>query len=264
MYNFINGTVLGDGRYTAPGFDPNDLAVTLVLGLPIAWYLAFTSRTARWINRFYIPCVFAAALLTASRAGLVALAVSMAFPLLAIPKISWRARMSLVSLAMLCTGGVTYFWSDFSAGRLSTISDQLTIGDMNGRVDVWEQGLEIFKENPILGVGGGVFEAELARRRGSAVAAHNTYLGILVEHGLVGLFCFLGIILSLVVRSWQSPPLDRSLWIVVLVVWGVAVSTLSWENRELSWLLWGLCAAQPWRKKVRRPSFAHSPRAAYA
>jgi O-antigen ligase len=264
MYNFIIGAHLGDGRYTAPGFDPNDLAATLVLGLPIASYLAFTSQKALWLNGLYVPCVFTAVMLTASRNGLVTLAVSMAFPLLAMPKISLRAKISLLLVGALCTGSVFYFWNDYLVDRLSTISDQLAAGDMNGRVDIWRRGFEVFQENPILGLGGGAFGTAVGSQSGAAVAAHNTFLGVLVEHGVVGLVCFLGIILSLALRSWHSPPLDRRLWIVVLLAWGVSVSTLSWENRELTWLLWGLCSAQPWCKSMRRRAFASSPRAVYA
>ena len=248
IFNFVSGVAQGDGRYTAPGFDPNDLAATLALGIPIAWYLVFTGGGARWLNRLYVPCALTAVLLTASRSGLVTLAVSMMFPLLAMPRISMRAKIALVLVALFCAGSYFYFLSDVSVRRLSTIVDQLSGGDMNGRVDIWQRGFDVFEENPILGVGGGAFGATVVGRSGAEVAAHNTFLGVLVEHGLVGLLLFLGIISGLVRRSLRSPSLECRLWTVVLAAWIVALFSLSWENRELTWLLWGLCSAQPWRR----------------
>ncbi len=263
-YNFVNGVSQGDGRFTAPGFDPNDLAATLTLGLPIAWYLAFTTRNWLWLNRLYIPCALTAALLTASRNGLVTVAVTLAFPLLVMPKLSFRAKLGLFPVVLLCAGSVGLFWNDVSIGRLATLADKLTFEDMNGRVDIWQRGLEVFQQNPIVGVGAGAFGATVAGRRGAELAAHNTFLGVLVEHGAVGLLFFLAVILSLVRRSWSSPPIECRLWIVMLLAWGVTLSTLSWENREITWLLWGLCSAQPWHKGAKPRPIPSSQRVCYA
>jgi len=265
MYNFISGVAQGDGRYTAPGLDPNDLASTLALGIPLAWYLAFTSRKGLWLNRLYIPCALTAALLTASRGGLVTVVISMGFPLLAMPSISRRAKIALVVMVTICAGSVVYFWSDISVGRLSTILDQLSARDMNGRVEIWQRGFEVFLDNPLLGVGAGAFGATVVGGVGAELAAHNSYLGVLVEHGLIGLVCFLLIAFSLIRQTWWSPPLERRLWFVMLLAWGVTLSTLSWENREVTWLIWGMCSVQRYRQAAPVRRFrTHSIRPAYA
>jgi O-antigen ligase len=251
MYNFTLGVTQGDGRFTGPGFDPNDLAVTLSLGIPIAWYLAFTSRRTIWANRLYIPCALAAVLLTASRSGLLTLAVSMVFPLISVRQLSKRGRWAVTLVCVLCVGSILYVIGDVSVQRLSTTIEQLTGGDMNGRVDIWRQGLEVFWRNPVLGAGGGSFGTAVVGKSGAHVAAHNTFLGVLVEHGIVGLLLFVLIIGSIVRRIWGGSPLERRFWIVMLLAWGVALSSLSWENRELTWLLWGLCTLHPWRRSGR-------------
>lgn len=62
-----------------------------------------------------------------------------------------------------------------------------------GRLDVWKESLDLFMENPITGVGYGVFRS-LGFRLGDT---HNVYVKILVEQGLVGMFIFLLLLFTL-------------------------------------------------------------------
>ncbi len=253
LYNFSRNVYQGDGRYTAPGFDPNDLAVTLVLGIPVAWYLSLRNLPYKWIYRLYMPFAIAAILLTASRGALVTLSVVLLYPLTTIPKTSAKALAGIVLLAVLSSAAVMQFSSEISFRRLSTIADQLSARDLNGRIDIWQRGYEAFLERPLMGAGAGGFGTAVGARRGRELAAHNTLLGILVEHGLIGLALFLGICLALLRRTRRMPPPEARLWFFLLLGWGVAVTTLSWENREMTWLLWGLCAAGAIRIRKRVP-----------
>ncbi len=59
-------------RFAAGGVDPNDLAMTLALALPMAWYLGMTYRQPllRWVCRGYLPVAVVAIGLTGSRGGM--------------------------------------------------------------------------------------------------------------------------------------------------------------------------------------------------
>jgi O-antigen ligase len=245
FWNFMADVVTGDGRYTAPGFDPNDLAVTLALGIPMAWHLDSMTRGLRWLNRLFVPIAVICILLTASRSGLVTLAISMAYLLTTITRFSRRSILGLVLVGGLTISVVTAMWSEVSIRRLSTIADQLTARDMNGRVDIWERGVAAFLEHPLVGHGAGSFGAVVGARRSRELAAHNAYLGILVEHGLIGLALFLSAVGAIYARALRSYPMEPRLWTFLLLGWAVAAMSLSWENRETSWLLFGLGAALP-------------------
>jgi O-antigen ligase len=244
-YNFSRSVTTGDGRFTAPGFDPNDLAVTLVLGIPLAWYLAFRRNRFVWFSALYVPCAIASSLLTASRGALITLVVCLLYPLMTIPKASIRALLVLVLLVAVSGGVLLSVQSEIAFDRLGTITQQFTARDLNGRFDIWERGLAVFYEHPLAGVGTGAFGSAAGARRSRDLVAHNILLGVLVDHGLIGIAMLIGIILSLFSRAWTRNSDERSLWLVVLLAWCVAVMSLSWENRELTWLLWGLCVCCP-------------------
>ncbi|MBL8210051.1 MAG: O-antigen ligase family protein [Bryobacterales bacterium] len=252
FYNFTFGVTTGDGRYTSPGFDPNDLAITLVLGIPIAWHLAVKRRLHTWLASCYIPLAITGCLMTASRGALVTLAVALLYPLTSLPKMR---RRSMAAFFLILGGSVCVFLSlkgDIAFHRLATITRELSDRDLNGRVDIWQRGINVFMDNPLLGAGAGNFGSAVGSWRSRDIAAHNTMLGVLVEHGLLGISLFIFTIAALLQRARQGEPGEGRFWILLLASWCVAVSTLSWENRELTWLLWGLCLADPLLSKAYR------------
>src|SRR5690606_31728885 len=60
-------------RFAAAGFNPNYLASTLALGIPLAWHLVLSgrSRVVALLNFLAIPAVLVAIVLTGSRGGLI-------------------------------------------------------------------------------------------------------------------------------------------------------------------------------------------------
>jgi O-antigen ligase len=103
-------------------------------------------------------------------------------------------------------------------------------------VDLWRGVLGVFAEHPLIGVGSGAIDAF----PDVGAVAHNTFLSVLAELGIVGFILFLAV-LMVVVHEALSQPTRRSVaWLTVLAVWIIGVSTLSWEFRKPTWLLMGL------------------------
>src|SRR5437773_1110738 len=69
-----------EGRFNALSVNPNELGMTLALGLPMAWYLSLAQpqrRVAR-LWQLYLPLAITAILLTASRGAFLTMLVALA------------------------------------------------------------------------------------------------------------------------------------------------------------------------------------------
>jgi hypothetical protein len=162
---------------TGPFHDPNDLCVLLVVGILLALY-GLTDpgrRLARlaWIGPLLV--LFYALALTQSRGGFLALLAGLLVFLHA--RFGWSATLGLG--ALLVPGLFVVF-----AGRQTDIS--ATAGTGQERIQIWSDGLMLFREAPLFGVGMNQFEVLVGH------VAHNSFLQAFAELGLFGGTIFLG------------------------------------------------------------------------
>jgi O-antigen ligase len=246
-------------RYAASGFDPNDFGLVLAISVPLALYLALRERgPRRWIYLAIVPALMAAVLLTASRASLIATFVAFTFAVFA-----WRAAdrtFRVVSVALVAALGLSLvrFAPAPQRNRLATIPAEITRGTLHDRTRIWKTGLKAFKQHRILGVGSGAYPAAVEPWLGKPMVAgfqyvaHNTFLSVLVECGIVG-FAIYGLLLTtLLLFILTLPPLERSLWLVVAASWAVGVFTLTWEHYKPTWLIMAMIMtawASAWRDR---------------
>jgi O-antigen ligase len=243
-------------RYAAAGFDPNDFGLILAISIPLALYLCLRQGWARWAYRLAVVAVMGAILLTASRMAMVTAFTAFVFPLW-----TWRhadraqRAASMILLAMFLLG-VFRFAPAPARERLATITTELTQGTLHNRTTIWKTGLKVFRQHPVAGIGAGAYPEAVEPWLGTPgvpghfYVAHNTFLSVLVECGAIG-FLFYGLMIGVaVIFVWTLPPAERALWAVILAVWTIGVSTLTWEQYKPSWLIlalimteWGL----PWR-----------------
>jgi len=127
---------------------------------------------------------------------------------------------------------------------------EMTTGDYNEldksselRIVAWKVGLELFEENPLFGVGYGVY------RRGDFILGdtHNIYVKILAEQGLIGILLFLSLMYSFFekgVRLYRnsndkmSKGLGLGFAIAVIVLCINNVFGDRWTYMEVSSYMW--------------------------
>jgi O-antigen ligase len=96
-----------------------------------------------------------------------------------------------------------------------------------------------FERNPLLGVGSNMYRSVNVENK----VAHNSFISVLVELGLVGFILF-GCILATAIRQILSQPSwEKRMWLAVLAGWAAAASTLTWEYRKPTWLFLCLIVA---------------------
>ena len=124
----------------------------------------------------------------------------------------------------------------------------LSITGSGIRPSIWASALEAFKEAPIGGVGASPFLAIAADPLdGTGVAnswdAHNVYLSILAQFGLVGATLFAGAVL-MPVRTLVREGTTRRHVVLVIAVLAVGAHGIAIANEEFRhlWALLGLIA----------------------
>jgi len=245
LLGFSSSAQLESKRYTAGTFNVNDLGLMFALGIPMAWYLVLTQRgrVMRWINAAYVPAAVVGVLLTASRGAFAATVIASFMVLGSLPRLPLRAKLLGVLLLAAALFAASSVVPQSSWQRLAQGQQSLQRWDLTGRTEIWADGLRRVRPYILTGMGAGAFPVTSKLETGRAWVAHNTYLGILIDEGLVGVSLFLLLVGVLVGSLRRLPPLERRLCIVLAATWGLGVFLLSWEHRKPTWFLFGLLAA---------------------
>jgi O-antigen ligase len=244
LRNFSTTTLLAkakEARFTPDGWNSNDIALALALAIPFALY--FAARRTNWITKClacgYLILGPMAIVLTSSRGGLAVMAIAMsALPLyFRRQKPAAKLLMALVLVSAICLA--LHFTPAQSWDRLSTIYSSIVSGDLNSRELIWQSGLRTFSNSCVVGVGAGAFQSGA----GSFFNAHNTYLSVLVEQGLLG-FSVFSVILGFVIFSVALlKGEERMTCVFLLLSWGVGVFTLGWATSRVTWFVLGFIVA---------------------
>ncbi|MEZ4706076.1 MAG: O-antigen ligase family protein [Caldilineaceae bacterium] len=262
IFNYFAGVgVRGGIRYAASGFDPNDMGITLAIGMPMAWYLATSSRerTMGWLLRLlnyaYIPGSVMAILLAASRTSLLATAPAALYILLTFSRLRLVTRVFVLSILVYALFAIQPYIPESSFQRLSQTGDSIASGNLTGRVDIWREGYQVFAAHPLNGVGSGTFRDAIDKKK----APHNVFVAISTETGLIGI-TLIALVLAIVAHQIGRHLLwtERMLWASSLLIWFLGAITLNWEYRKPTWLLFFLivCSAHVLVKQQQTPKAA--------
>ena len=225
---------------------PDGFGFIVVLGIPVAWYLASSMRATRMnsllrlVNYAYIPAAFVGLALSGTRTAMVASLVGLAFGLSSLTRVRLATRIPIfLFLAAAILFLLPHVQGLRSFQRLGTTYSEISEGDLNNRTNNWREGLATVPDHPIVGVGSNMYRTVNSREK----LAHNSFLSVLVELGLVGLTLF-GIILAItVIKALSQPKWDARFWLTVLAVWAIGASTLTYEHRKATWLFLSLAIA---------------------
>jgi O-antigen ligase len=243
VYSYLTSNAL-HGRYSGAGFGANDLGLILSLGIPLAWHLAVSQNTQsgvarglKVINYAYLPSALFAILLTGSRGSLLSAVPGMLFVLGSLTRL--KLSMRLLVFAVVVSAGLILLplIPQTSFQRIATTGESLSENDWNGRVAIWREGLAIVQEHPLRGIGSGAFKAAAVVQK---KVAHNVFISVLTELGLIGFILFAAIVIITVHQAVRQPKWAAQLWLSVLLIWGLGALVHTWEQRKQTWLFLSL------------------------
>jgi O-antigen ligase len=159
--------------------DPNDLSLMLLTGMAICTY-GLTDRRLLFLRLFWAAplLLFGYALtLTQSRGGFLGLLAGMV--------VLFHARFGRTRALLLAGLALPLMFALF-AGRQTNIDLGNNEDTSQARIQLWSEGLDLFREAPLFGVGHDQY-AERATQ-----VAHNSFVHCFAELGLFGGALFLG------------------------------------------------------------------------
>ena len=158
--------------------DPNDLSTILVVAIIACLFFFDTSNKVRRGLWLVPPVLFLYALkLTYSRGGLINLIVS----LLILSGVRLGGKKTMGVCVLLLPIMIVLF-----GGRQTRIDPTNKEDTSQARIQLWSEGLNMFQEAPIFGVG----MNQYADRAG--LVAHNSYVNSYAELGFIGGTLFAG------------------------------------------------------------------------
>ena len=199
---------------------------------------------------------------TKTRAVWVAFAVSILWLMLR----SGDLRLRRASAALALAGGLGVLVV-LGLGDTAALQDRLQDNSpVEFRIAAYRAGWNMFLQRPIQGWGAGQLQAELPDQiegfHGEAFAVHNTYLEMLVEHGLLGFALYVWILVELFrLRSREGEDENdvigsiRSLWPLLLGVYLVNALFVVMNYQFVNGLLFtfaGILAANPSTARTAR------------
>jgi O-antigen ligase len=210
--------------------NPNDLATAFDLLLPLALALALTSRGLKRIIYLIASAIITfGVIITFSRGGFLGL-VAMGGVLLW--KIGRRNRLATVLVTLLAAGVFISVLPSGYSDRILTIfqTDKDTTNSAQERTELLKRAFEVAGNNLVIGVGIGNYPFYSLRQR----MAHNSYLEIWAELGLLGLIAYLTMLfapmrsLRRIARdvARKDAPADREIYLLTAGVQAAMVAYL--------------------------------------
>jgi O-antigen ligase len=258
LNNYRLGVAVGglDERYSSSGtlfINADHIALILVIGIPIALYqMRHGGAMVRFMGIVYVLLGSVAVLLTATRSAFLAAVVGLSIApftqLTHLLRSSFRISVLLRATVLVAVVSATSalivpasIWN-----RMSTIQSELIEGGrLGGRSEIWSQGLQLFWDRPLLGFGVAAFPYAIAPLRGGEPEApHNIFLEVLIEQGVVGLCIFVALLGAVGWTISRLPSPERKLWAALMLSWLVGVMAINFGSNKVTWLLFGLLAAQ--------------------
>lgn len=235
---------------------PNDFGSYLIAIMPFAlgFFIArANSRRLRYVSVSLFALLFACLMLTVSRGAWFAFVGSVIFMSI------WSSVMGVFLLGLVIFIIATHpFYGPLVKERLQNFFIFDDVSSIDRRV-IWQTAWRMFNYNPFLGLGLGTFMSNFSKfmvgdyTNGLIPYTHNCYLQMATEVGLLGLSCFISVLIFYFFKAVKtlnrSMPLKGLSWYILLAAAAamlayclqMAVDTVIY-SLDLGMLFWILLA----------------------
>ncbi len=208
-----NNGVSGFRAGFASHYSENAMFISLLIFIIVSFLLNERKRYKKLIQIFFLVLSFGALMLTTKRAHLLFVFFSIVFAYY-ILKPEKRSNRTFKIIIGSTIGFVALYICSFFVPVVADIFNRFsTIGEDTEsmtRFSMWALALKNFKENPILGIGWNgykyqffqyLYNPKIRAERYAFLNAHNVYLQLLSETGVIGFSLFIGGAIKAFIRT---------------------------------------------------------------
>ena len=254
LYNFINGIESKYyGRYGITNFEVDDISIIIAFAIPMAAYLTtqFPSKLMKLFNAVAIPLCILAIFLTATRTGSIVAMVGVAYWLFIHRKANLKIKLLLLVFFISSVIGVFTFAPKASIDRVFSSSKSISSGTLNYRTVIWGASLAQWKKSPIIGNGIGSLYFVLNSSHVEYGNAHNTYIHVLTENGIIGLLLYLLVIFSILYYTFRAPLDEKAFLLALLMVVLLSQLTLNTLLYKETWFVLTILAIHAYLASIK-------------
>ena len=191
FFNFIPGISIPSfgGRLEAFLVDPNAYGgyLTVIFMIQLSVLIAQQRMFSPLLMKINSLLLFFGIILTESRSAWIGLVLGLVALLWFYRARFGRTVKVILPLIIIITGIFVFLYTQTGLQILSSVNRTFSI---EIRWQLIETGLELWKHNPVFGIGIGAFSELSPLYIQKSMIIHNTYLWLLVETGIVGLAVF--------------------------------------------------------------------------
>ncbi|MPM18912.1 hypothetical protein SDC9_65330 [bioreactor metagenome] len=232
FYYYSSQNFIVESRANIFGIDSNESSIILCFGLITGLYLYNKNKNKiLFISQLLIVY---AVVLTYSRTGFISLIfVTIYYAWSQLKGLKRYAVIFLFILGFIVVSPYLYqFWHNVGF-QFYTSTGKL---DLSGRDLIWSTGLNIFKDSDKILFGFGIdsFSFELDKKLFGA-NAHNVFLKVLFELGIIGIFFFLLLLINILSNIYLLRKYDK-ITVLLFLVLLFSFMTLSWIYTINVWI----------------------------
>jgi hypothetical protein len=206
---------------TSGGFGPNQVSALLGLGALLCLLLAF-QRSRPWMRWTFFGLTawfLTQGVLTFSRGGVINAVICIGFltvHLVRQPRVRVMVMGVLLVFTFLGAAVIIPRLNEFTGGALQERYSS-TSGGL--RKTIVDEELDMWRDNPIMGVGPGMSKYYRSDLLGLEVASHTEFTRLLSEHGLFGLMALL-VLVGIAARCYlKAPTVLEKAWVSSFSGW---------------------------------------------
>jgi len=236
-------------------------------------YFIQTTRNGL-IKLFTIFCLFTSAValvLSGSRGAILFFIPVVIYQLLR----GGRRSVQLVIVALVIFVMVAGFipgsyWQRIADIPSVILNQEDTVGQ---RYQFWDLALNAWQTSPILGIGSGAVNIVLGEsdlvKSGVSIPAHNTYITVLAENGLVGFMVYISILALTIYILFRLDWIyhrKNKYFTQLIIVWQATLAIIllnavkgEWETSKISWICVGIALAFYGGTQLPKLHIKHDP-----